>query len=401
MLALLCGCSTGVQKKEPPDDIEPTVPVVMETEPGTSIAPTDEERAAEQSVERKARLACVRITIAAAGDIMLGTDFPEDHLSDDDAETLLIDVAPVFKSADIAFGNLEGVLMDGGEPKKKCKDPDVCYLFRSPARYAHRLAEAGFTVMSLANNHARDFGEVGRTATMAALDAAGIRHSGRTDDIATWPNGEVKAALIAFAPFVNSHGMLDLDEAQRQVEMLAATHDLVIASFHGGAEGIDASHVPFTTEHYYGEDRGDVAKFSRRMIDAGADLIIGHGPHVPRAMELYRDRLVAYSLGNFATYYGISVVGEKGYAPILVATLDGNGQFINGEIVSAIQIRPYGPRLDDDHRAYERIWELTEQDFSGGGLKFQLGGNFFPASDSKNRCDENTVQTDMSSPSSS
>jgi hypothetical protein len=112
-------------------------------------------------------------------------------------------------------------------------------------------------------------------------------------------------------------------------------------------------------------------------------------------MELYRDRLAVYSLGNFATYNGISVVGEKGYAPILVATVDGNGQFISGEIVSAIQIRPDGPRLDNEYRAYERIWELTVQDFSGGGLKFQYGGSFFPAGESKKGCDDNPAQTEM------
>ncbi len=249
--------------------------------------------------------------------------------------------------------------------------------------------------MSLANNNARDFGEEGRDASMASLEAAGIRHSGRAGDIAAWPNGEITAALIAFAPFTNSHPMLDINEARRQVEQLAARYDVVVVSFHGGAEGIDAARVPFTTEHYYGEDRGDVVKFSRAMIDAGADLIIGHGPHVPRAMEIYQDKLAAYSLGNFATYYGISVSGAKGLAPILVATVDGNGRFISGEIVSAIQIRPGGPRLDEKNRAYENIWELTEQDFGGGGIKFQYGGSFFPAAESPSECKQMPDQTGM------
>jgi hypothetical protein len=105
-------------------------------------------------------------------------------------------------------------------------------------------------------------------------------------------------------------------------------------------------------------------------------------------MEIHNEKLIAYSLGNFATYYGISVAGLKGYAPILVATLDGNGQFISGEIVSAIQIRPDGPTIDDRHRAYERVWELTEQDFGGGGIRFQHGGIFFPAAEPSGRCTE-------------
>ncbi len=105
-------------------------------------------------------------------------------------------------------------------------------------------------------------------------------------------------------------------------------------------------------------------------------------------MELYNEKLIAYSLGNFATYYGISVTGLKGYAPILVATLDGNGQFVTGEIVSAIQLRPEGPRLDPSERAYERIWELTERDFGGGGIRFQLGGSFFPANEPSGSCQQ-------------
>lgn len=389
---LLCigGCTTVVQQTEPPPEPSPPEPAVIESAP-TPPAPT----AAELAAQRAASLDCARITIAAAGDIMLGTDYPENHLPDDDGQSFLAEVTPVLSTADIAFGNLEGVLMDGGEPVKQCKDPDACYLFRSPTRYAFHLANAGFTVMSLANNHARDFGEEGRSASMKALDAAGIKHSGRNGDIALWPNGEVTAALIAFAPFTNSHPMLDLEGAKRQVEQLAATYDLVIVSFHGGAEGVDAARLPFTTEYYYGEDRGDVVKFSRTLIEAGADLIIGHGPHVPRAMEIHEDKLIAYSLGNFATYYGISVNQAKGYAPILVATVDGNGRFISGEVVSAIQVRPGGPRLDEKHRAYEQIWELTQQDFDGGGIKFQYGGNFFPAADSPSKCQQTPDKASM------
>jgi hypothetical protein len=378
-LLLLGGCGTAIQQTQP-DPGAP--PASTETRVEQAIEPS----AAQLNALRIAELACARITVAAAGDIMLGTDYPEDHLPDDDAISFLSDVAPVFQSADIAFGNLEGVLMDGGEPEKECKNLDACYLFRSPTRYADRLADAGFTVMSLANNHARDFGEDGRTSSMNALDAAGIKHSGLEGDIATWPNGEVKTALIAFAPFRNVHSMLDIDPAKELVRSLSTSFDIVIVSFHGGAEGMNADRIPFSMERYYGEDRGDVVEFARGMIDAGADLAIGHGPHVPRAMEVYQGRLIAYSLGNFATYYGISVAGTKGYTPILVATIDGNGQFVSGEIVSAIQIRPAGPTLDDQHRAYEKMWELTEKDFSGGGIKFQSGGGFLPAADPDTRC---------------
>jgi poly-gamma-glutamate capsule biosynthesis protein CapA/YwtB (metallophosphatase superfamily) len=374
-LACLPGCGTAVQQITPATDAYPVQPAKA---PRTMVQNSAAGRAAD--------LACARITIAATGDIMLGTDFPKNHLPDDDAISFLADVTPVLSNADIAFGNLEGVLMDGGEPVKKCKNPDACYLFRSPTRYADRLAAAGYDVMSLANNHARDFGEAGRSSSMQALETRGIRHSGRAGDIAIWADVDFKAALIAFAPFKESNPMLDPDEAIALVQALAEEHDLVIVSMHGGGEGADAAHVPFATEFYYGENRGNVVDFSRRMIDAGADLIIGHGPHVPRAMEIYGDRLIAYSLGNFATYYGISVTGDKSLAPVLVATVDGGGRFIRGEIVSAIQIRPGGPQLDPRDRAYERIRELTERDFPGGGLGFGNGGTLFRLAELPDQC---------------
>ena len=110
------------------------------------------------------------------------------------------------------------------------------------------------------------------------------------------------------------------------VAELAAKHDIVIVSFHGGAEGNGAEVLPFAREIFAGEDRGNVVEFARAMIDAGADIVLGHGPHVVRPMEIYTDRLIAYSLGNFATYYGISVEGIRGIAPILLVTLDDEGQ---------------------------------------------------------------------------
>jgi poly-gamma-glutamate capsule biosynthesis protein CapA/YwtB (metallophosphatase superfamily) len=309
---------------------------------------------------------------------MLGTDFPAPRLPEDDGRGQLSDAAPLLAAVDIAFGNVEGVLMDGGEPVKQCKDPSACYLFRSPARFAGTLADAGFTVVSLANNHARDFGEAGRDASMAALDSSGILHSGREGDIASWRIGDVRIAMIAFAPFSGSWPMLDTSGAIHAVSELADNHDIVIVSFHGGAEGADAERIPFTTETYYGEDRGDVVRFAHAIIDAGADLVIGHGPHVPRAMELYKGRLVAYSLGNFATWWGISVSGAKGYAPLLRARVDGNGALLTGDVVSMKQQRPDGPRWDPEQNAWQMIARLTRQDFPSSGLRLDTDGGFAP-----------------------
>jgi poly-gamma-glutamate capsule biosynthesis protein CapA/YwtB (metallophosphatase superfamily) len=312
------------------------------------------------------------------GDIMLGTDFPKNILPDDDGAGFLGEVTPVLTSADIAFGNLEGVLLDGGEPVKECKDPSVCHLFRSPTRYAQHLAAAGFDVMSLANNHAHDFGEEGRSSGMQALESVGIRHSGREGDVASWEVGGLRVALIAFAPNIGAHALNDYARAAELVAELASRHDIVLVSFHGGAEGVDAATLPFAEETYHGEARGNVVTFAHAVIDAGADLVLGHGPHVPRALEYYNERLIAYSLGNFATYYGISVEGTKGLAPILIAELDAGGRFLRGRIESMIQVRPGGPRPDPARGALEMMRSLTERAFGSGHIRFEPDGQFAP-----------------------
>ncbi len=318
------------------------------------------------------------ITIAAVGDIMLGTDYPDDRLPENDGADFLEVVGPVLRDADITLGNLEGVIMAGGTPDKTCSSPLACFIFRSPPHYVGYLREAGFDAMSLANNHARDFGEHGRSATMLTLDTYRIHHSGRRGDIATWRHGDLAVAFIAFSPTRLSYLLNDIPVAEEQVAQLASSHDLVIVSFHGGAEGANATQLPFEEEFYLGETRGEVVRFAHRVIDAGADLVLGHGPHVPRAMELYRDRLIAYSLGNFATHFGVRVDGMAGWAPILLTEISQNGEFVGGQIHSALQQRPDGPRWDPQTRALMLIRTLTEETFGPDMFVFDEEGRFSP-----------------------
>jgi hypothetical protein len=383
-LAVLAGCATA------PPDLTPA--------PVEAIDITESEAAApfEPAPPPPPDKSSLRISIASVGDMMLGTDFPENHLPDDDGVGFLTAVTPALSSTDVAFGNLEGVLVDGGEAAKKCKNPSACYLFRSPTRYAEYYRAAGFDVISLANNHARDFGEEGRTSTMNALDAVGIHHSGREGDFASFEANGLTIAVLAYAVTKESNMMLDYELAEATVAGFAATHDIVMVTFHGGAEGVDAANLPFAEEEYYGEPRGDVVLFARGMVDAGADLVIGHGPHVIRAAERYKDRLIAYSLGNFATYYGISVAGIKGIAPILITTLDGEGRFVEGSIVSTIQLRPDGPSIDGRQRALILMRGLSIEDFDNPGLTFLPDGKIVPAAYSSDETDLKSTPRDLS-----
>lgn len=360
----------------------PTPPVG--TQPATEPAGGDDDAAQPSEPPagpgRRTVDPRLRITVAAVGDMMLGTDYPENYLPDDDGIGFLAAVGPVLRAADLAIGNLEGVLVDGGTPRKVCSNPRACFLFRSPTRYAGLYREAGFDVLSLANNHARDFGEDGRTASMQALDAVGIAHSGREGDFASLTVKDTSIAVLAFAVTQMSNLLHDYPLAERIVQQHAEAHEIVIVSFHGGAEGGEqVTRLPFAEEWYFGEPRGDVVYFARKMVDAGADLVFGHGPHVVRAMERYSERLIAYSLGNFATYYGISVDGLNGIAPILVATLDDEGRFVEGKLHSTVQVRPGGPQPDPERRAERLIRDLSLADFGEPGLRFLDDGRILPA----------------------
>src|SRR5688500_18815264 len=119
------------------------------------------------------------LTIAAGGDIMLGSPFPDDtRMPPNDGLDLFKEVTPILSAAHIAFGNLEGPIIDGGLSTKCAPRSTRCFAFRMPTRYGRYLKAAGFDVMSLANNHAGDFGDAGRSSTRRVLNELGIKHAG-------------------------------------------------------------------------------------------------------------------------------------------------------------------------------------------------------------------------------
>ena len=196
------------------------------------------------------------------------------------------------------LGNLEGTLATDGS--SKCgSSSDNCFAFRAPPAYARVLRDAGFTVLNLANNHALDYGPSGQAQTVAALDHAGLRHTGRPGESAVLRIGKITVAVIGFAPYAWANDLRDIPGAVELVRKADAKADVVVVTMHAGAEGSDHQHVRPGIETYLGENRGNEVAFGHAVVNAGADLVIGHGPHVLRALEWYHGRLIAYSLGDF------------------------------------------------------------------------------------------------------
>jgi poly-gamma-glutamate capsule biosynthesis protein CapA/YwtB (metallophosphatase superfamily) len=304
------------------------------------------------------------ITVTAVGDIMMGTDYPSPKLPKKDGKLLFEESKAILRKADIVFGNLEGPLCDGGSPAKKMKDRES-YVFRTPPRFVNNLVDAGFNVVSLANNHAGDFGYEGMASTKKVLDAAGIKYSSKAGEVAEFEINGVKIGLAAFSFGSPPRSIVYPEKALEEIDLLSKKYDLLILSIHGGKEGGTALQTENEFEYFLDEPRGNLIQFAHEAIERGADVVLAHGPHVPRAMEVYQDRLIAYSLGNFCTYRGMSLDKEKGYAPLLWVELGRNGEFKGGKIYSFIQVPPGGPKMDEQGRAYTLIKKLSHEDFRG------------------------------------
>jgi poly-gamma-glutamate capsule biosynthesis protein CapA/YwtB (metallophosphatase superfamily) len=304
------------------------------------------------------------VSIIGTGDIMLGSNYPStDKLPPHDGKELLRNVKDILRNADVTFGNLEGCILDKGGNVKPCKSG--CYFFRMPERYVDYLVDAGFDVMNIANNHMGDFGAPGRENTVKTLEKAGLNYAGLKDvcETARFEINGVKYGFCGFAPNTGTVKITDLVYAKKLVSELDKDCDIVIVSFHGGAEGKGHNRVTGKSESFYGENRGNVYEFAHAVIDAGADVVFGHGPHVLRAAELYKDRFIIYSMGNFCTSGDFSISGISGYAPMVKVYTDKNGKFVKGEIISALQKDKTGPVLDPNHSAAKEIKRLTELDF--------------------------------------
>jgi len=318
-----------------------------------------------------------KITITGVGDIMLGSTFPNSNFLPpcDNPLLLLGDLSDTLAASDITFGNLEGSFLNEGVPVKKCRDTTICYLFRMPERYAGALAVSGFNILNLANNHFGDFGYPARVRTMKLLDSLGINYGGIMEHPwSVFRKDSITYGFCAFAPNAGTMDINDTVEAEAIVKKLADTCDIVIVAFHGGAEGADFQHVPKYEEIFYGENRGDVHAFAHRMIDAGADVIFGSGPHVTRAIEVYKERFIAYSLGNFCTYGRFNIQGPGGIAPLIKVKVDSTGRFISGRIIPVFQSRPEGVRIDPEKRVISKIRDLTASDFPDAVVNISENG---------------------------
>ena len=309
------------------------------------------------------------VAIVATGDIVMGST---PNLPSDGGRSFFSDVETDL-AGDVVLGNLEGTLSTGGG--SKCgKGSTNCFAFQTPPSYARWLQEAGFTVMNLANNHAYDFGAAGLRQTTDALAGVGLEWTGRPGQITVQKVGGIRIAVVGFAPYPWAQSLTDIAAAKKLVRKAARSADVVVVTMHAGAEGSDRQHVKRGTELFLGENRGDSMRFAHAVVDAGADLVVGSGPHVLRGMEWYKGRLIAYSLGNFAGYKVFSLGGPLSTSGILRVTLRGDGKFEAGRLVPTHLVGAGLPAIDPAEAAHGAVRTLSREDFGARAVKISRDG---------------------------
>jgi len=326
------------------------------------------------------------ITLSATGDIIMGSAPNKLPANGGDG---FFDAVKGSLGADLVMGNLEQPLTeDTGTSKCRREGPPTtpggtpavtvaknCFAFRAPPSYAKHLVEAGFELLNTANNHARDYGAAGYRSTQRALEKEKLQHTGSTDEITIAEVKGVKVAVLGFSSYAGANSLINLSQARRVVTEAAGQADVVVVQVHMGAEGSDKGHVKPGTETFFGENRGDPMKFGRAVIDAGADLVVGHGPHVLRGMEFYNGRLIAYSLGNFAGGGNtLSNTGILKYGGILKVSLQRDGTWGGGEFLSTAMSGSGRPTRDQQEHGRELVNKLSAADFGDSGASVGKDG---------------------------
>jgi hypothetical protein len=308
------------------------------------------------------------VTLNWVGDIAFST---RQGLPPGGPVSALSGVSRYLQGADLTTGNLEGTLGSGG-PSKCSRNGGSCFAFQAPASYARGLRRVGFDLFNFANNHSRDYGDSGIAQTLRALGGVGLMHTGLAGEIRVVKVRGAKVAFLGFAPYPWASPLTDIPAARRMILAAARRAPVVVVFIHAGAEGAGALHVPHGTEHAFGENRGETRRFAHTAVDAGADAVLGSGPHVLRGMECYRKRLIAYSLGNFVGYRTLSTSGVLSLSGVLRVSLGAAGELVGGRLFPVHLVSPGVPRAGG--ASVSLVRRLSRSDFGRRACRFSQRG---------------------------
>jgi hypothetical protein len=331
------------------------------TDPATPVASTGTTTAAPTGKP---------VSIEWVGDMVLGSSF---GMPPDAGKQSLSSVGRTLAGADLTFGNLEETMSTTSGSKCGSGSPN-CYAFQAPPAFSQLLKTAGFDVLNMANNHAYDFGPAGRAQTVAALTRVGLRSTGAPNQITVLESQGTKVAFLGFAPYPWAARLDRIPAAVALVKKAAKEADLVVVAIHAGAEGSTADHVPHGTEMFLGENRGNSRAFAHAVINAGADLVVGSGPHVLRGVEQYHGHLIAYSLGNFAGFKNFALGGTLSLSGVFRVVLDPDGSWASARLIPVALHGAGLPALDPSDASVRLVAQLSRDDFGANAAHFAANG---------------------------
>jgi hypothetical protein len=310
------------------------------------------------------------VSIEWVGDTVLASSF---GMPPDGARGSLAAVTRTLREADLTWGNLEETMSTTSGSKCGAGSSN-CYAFQAPPAMTSVLRSAGFDLMNMANNHAFDFGAVGRAQTVAALARAKVGSTGAPGQITIRKVKGTTVAFLGFAPYPWAARLDEIPQAVALVRRAAKIADLVVVAIHAGAEGATADHVPHGTEYFLGENRGNSRAFAHAVINAGADLVVGSGPHVLRGVEQYHGHLIAYSLGNFAGFKNFALGGTLSLSGILRVVLNPDGSWESAQLIPVALHGAGLPALDPTNASVRLVARLSRDDFGANAAHFAANG---------------------------
>ena len=317
------------------------------------------------------------ITVVWGGDTTLGSQY---GMPPDRGRPQLAGIAKWLRAGHVTAVNYEGTFATPGLASK-CEHtkPGDCYAFAAPAENARTLRRFGIDVVNQANNHAFDYGPLGWNATRVALKRAKVKSTGAPGEIVYTTRNKTRIAFAGFSTYPWSGKMDDPERVRINVAEAARLADIVIVFMHAGAEGAAYTRVPLGPEMAFGESRGNSRVFARAAIDAGADLVLGSGPHVLRGVERYKGRLIAYSLGDLAGWKNFGTKGVTGLSGLLTVRLAADGRMRSARLTSLRLDKIGVPRRDTTEASVKLVKQLTRADFAGGGVRISRRGEITPA----------------------
>jgi poly-gamma-glutamate capsule biosynthesis protein CapA/YwtB (metallophosphatase superfamily) len=266
------------------------------------------------------------MTLLFFGDVNLGRNLGQELLKGN-VDYPFEKMHSILHAADCVFVNLESSIANhNGETE----DPNSNFIFCAPPVAASVLKNAGVTIVSTANNHAFDYSLPGVHETIRALEHERVRHVGTSvDSVDCIPpvvinhNG-IAVGFLAYTQFVNGGGsgqgrlaLFDSVRARRDISLLKRKSDFVVVSFHGGTE-------------YADEPDARTKRQLESLVSAGADVVIGHHPHVPQGVEVLGGKMIFYSLGNFVfnqatpwgkRSFGVELKIQKSHSALRIASI--------------------------------------------------------------------------------